>query len=76
MDLNLALGLGGDVLELALGFPVLEALGNELGFDAALQKKLIDAEELFAQALVVDITFDGGQRRPEPLLNRKKRGWH
>src|SRR5688572_4108164 len=45
MDLNLALGFGGDVLELAPGLPVLEARSDELLFQAGLNQELIDAQE-------------------------------
>ena len=53
-----------------------QSSGNELRFDAALSKQLIDAQELLAQALVVNIALDSGQRRREPLLNGEKRSWH
>src|SRR5207245_5869193 len=76
MDLNLALGLGGNVFEFGPSLPVLEAVCNELRFDTAVKQKLIDAQELVAQTLIVDIAFDGGQRGPEQLLNEKKWGWH
>ena len=76
MDLNLALGLGGDVLELAAGLPVLEARRDELFFQAALPEELIDPEELLAQTLVIDIAFDGRQRWLKGLLNGQQVSWH
>ncbi|HYV27204.1 MAG TPA: hypothetical protein VFA77_06700, partial [Candidatus Eisenbacteria bacterium] len=65
MDLNLALGFGRDVLEWAVSLPIFETLGNDLRFEPALEEQLIDPEKLLAQTLVVDIAFDGGQRRSE-----------
>jgi hypothetical protein len=76
MDLNLALGFGGDVLEFAPGLPVLEARRDELLLKAALNQELIDAQELLAQTLVIDIALDGGQRRLEGLLNGKEASRH
>ncbi len=76
MDLNLALRFGREVLEWAVSLPVFETLGDELRFEPALQEQLIDTEKLLAQTLVVDIAYDGGQRRSEELLNRNKRSWH
>ena len=60
MDLNLALGLGRDVLELALGLPVVKSRSDEVFFDAAVNEQLVHAQELIAQASIVDIAFDSG----------------
>jgi hypothetical protein len=76
MDLNLALGFGGDVLEFATGLPVIEGRSDELFFDAALNEELIDPQELVAQTLVIDIAFDGGQRWLEGLLDKQQGRWH
>ena len=76
MDLNLALSFGRYVFEVGAGLPLFEAVGNELRFQSAVEEQLIDPEKLLAQAPVIDIAFDGGQRRPEELLNGQKSGWH
>jgi hypothetical protein len=64
------------VLELATGLPLLEARRDELFLDTALKEELIDTQELLAQTPVIDIAFDGGQRRLEGLLNGQQGRWH
>ncbi|PYJ91136.1 MAG: hypothetical protein DME62_15845 [Verrucomicrobia bacterium] len=76
MDLNLALGFGGDVLEWATGLPVFETRRDELFLNAALNQELIDTQELIAQTPVIDIAFDSGQRRLEGLLNGNQASRH
>ena len=71
VNLYVELGFGRDVLKLHSSFPFFEGLGDELLFDLALDQNLIDALELIAQLLVVDVAFDGGQRGLEGLLNGK-----
>jgi hypothetical protein len=68
----LLVGFGRDVLELAPRLPILQARRDELLFDPALNEELIDAQELLAQTLVIDIAYDGGQRHWEGLLNGKQ----
>jgi hypothetical protein len=72
MDLDLALRFGGDAFESVTSLPGLEAGGDELGFEATLQKQPIDTQELLAHTLVIDIAFDGGQRGLETLLKGKQ----
>jgi hypothetical protein len=75
MSLNLTLDLGGDVLEFAVSLPVLETIGNELGFEAALKKQLIDAEQLLAQALVIDMpSMVGRAGRSSCCMGRREAG--
>ena len=59
MDLNLALRLARNVLELALGLPLVKSRSDELFFDATVDEQLVHAQELIAQASIVDIAFDG-----------------
>ena len=59
MDLNLALSPGRDVLEFALGFPLIKSRSDELFLEATVDEQLVHAQELIAQASIVDIAFDG-----------------
>jgi hypothetical protein len=59
MDLNLALRLARDVLEFALGLPLVKSRGDELFFNATVDEQLVHAQQLIAQASIVDIAFNG-----------------
>ena len=51
--------LGQRVARLAL--PVAQAGGDEVGFEAGLGEQLVDAFELLAEGLVIDVALDGGE---------------
>jgi len=72
MDLNLQLGFGGNVFELHFPFPFFKGSGDKVPFDATVDKELVDAHELVAELIVVDIAFDGGQGGLQRLLNREQ----
>ena len=50
--------MGQRVVRVALS--VAQAGGDEVGFEAGLGEQLVDALELLAEGLVIDITLDGG----------------
>jgi len=71
MDLNLALSLGRDFLEFAPRLPLIKSRRDEVFFQPAVQEQLVHAQKLIAQASIVDIAFDGRERRLKGLLNGK-----
>jgi len=76
MDLNLALGLGGNVFEFGPSLPVLEAVCNELRFYTALKKEVDRCAGVGAQTLIVRHCLRWWAERVGELLNGKKWGWH
>jgi len=63
VDLVVALGFGGGRApgELRALEPLLDTLLEELLFQAALDQQFVDALQLPAELLVIDIALDGGQ---------------
>jgi hypothetical protein len=40
---------------------VAQAGGDEVGFEAGLGEQLVDAFELLAEGLIIDVALDGGE---------------